>query len=174
MVPDKDDRLAEALALRKGGEAEAARQRLLALRSDFPDDAQIAMHTAWVHDALGLEDEAVPHYRAALALGLTGDELHDTLLGLGSTYRALGRDAESDRTLREALERFPDDPVLRVFHALTLYSLDQPREALRQVLHVLVASTADEGIRGYRHALEFYADDLDRSWLAPPRGSAPA
>ena len=168
MTPSKDERLARAVELRRGGEQETARQLLLALRSEFPDDAQVAMHTAWVHDSLGLEEEAVPHYRAALALGLTGDDLHGSLLGLGSTYRALARDVESDQTLREALERFPDDPALRVFHALTLYSLGRPRDALRQVLHVLLDSTTDDRILRYRQALEFYADDLDRSWLRPP------
>jgi predicted Zn-dependent protease len=165
----KDERLAQAVALRKAGHHDAARRLLLALRSEFPDDAQVAMQTAWVHDSMGLEAEAVPHYVAALAGGLEGDDLRGTLLGLGSTYRALGRDDESDRTLRDAMARFPDDPALRVFHALTTYSLGQPREALRAVLRVLLESTADERILGYRRALEFYADDLDRGWLQPPR-----
>jgi len=168
MNASRDERLAQAIDLRRRGELEPARQLLLALRGEFPGDAQVAMQTAWVHDCMGLEDEAVPHYRAALAAGLEGDDLHGSLLGLGSTYRALGRDAESEQTLREAMQRFPDDRALRVFHALTTDSLGRSREAVRQLLHVLLESTSDEGILRYRGALAAYADDLDRSWLRPP------
>ena len=66
------------------------------------------------------------------------------------------------------MQRFPDDRALRVFHALTLDSLGRSREAVRQLLHVLLESTSDEGILRYRRALAEYADDLDRSWLRPP------
>jgi len=113
----------------------------------------------------GLRGDAVEHYRAAIAGDLGDDELRGALLGLGSTYRALGRDAESDRTLREGIERFPDFRPLRVFHALTAYSLGDAREAVRELIEALLESPADPDIHRYRRALAAYAEDLDRSWL---------
>jgi len=110
MAASRDERLARAVELREGGELESARELLLQLRSEFADDAQVAVQTAWVHDSIGLEDEAVEHYEAAIAGDLTEDELRGALLGLGSTYRTLGRDADSDRILREGIERSPTSP----------------------------------------------------------------
>ena len=95
-----EERLARAVALRDGGEPDRARELLLALRTEFPADPHIAVQTAWVHDSLGLEEEAVAHYRAALAGDLADEELRGAFLGLGSTLRALGRDAEADEVFR--------------------------------------------------------------------------
>lgn len=135
------------------------------LRAELPDDAQIAVRTAWVHDSLGHEEEAVAHYEAAIAADLSDDELRAALLGLGSTYRALGRDADSERIFRQGVERFPDFRPLRVFRALTAYNRGEHREAVRQLLHVLLEATSDPTILRYRRSLAAYADDLDRSWL---------
>ncbi len=161
-----EERLARAAELREHGELEQARQLLLELRAEFPADAQVAVQTAWVHDSMGLEDDAVLHYEAAIAGDLSDDELRGALLGLGSTYRALGRDAESDRTFRHGIERFPDFRPLRVFHALTQYNLGHPREAVEELLKLLLETTSDPQIERYRRSLTAYADDLDRSWLA--------
>ena len=165
MAASRDERLARAVELREGGELESARELLLQLRSEFADDAQVAVQTAWVHDSIGLEDEAVEHYEAAIAGDLTDEELRGALLGLGSTYRTLGRDVDSDRVLRKGIERFPDFPALRAFHAMTLYNLGRPRDAIEQLLKLLVETADEPSIRRYRRALSGYAEDLDRSWL---------
>jgi predicted Zn-dependent protease len=162
----RDQRLVRATELRRRGQLDEARTLLLALRAEAPDDAQVAVETAWVHDGLGLEEEAVAHYEAALAGQLSDDERRDALLGLGSTLRALGRDAESQERLREGIERYPDFRPLRVFQALTAYSLGQPGEAVQELIEVLLETSSDEQILAYRRALEAYANDLDRSWLS--------
>lgn len=165
-MSSSDERLARAVELRESGDLERARQLLLELRSELPEDAQVAVQTAWVHDSMGFEEEAVEHYRAAIAGGLSDEELRGALLGLGSTYRALGRDAESDETFRDGIERFPDFAALRVFRAMTQYNLGHAREAVRELIHVLLETSSDPSIERYRRSLAAYADDLDRSWLA--------
>jgi tetratricopeptide (TPR) repeat protein len=160
-----DDRLARAVRLREQGELEEARQLLLDLRAERPDDPKVAVQTAWVHDSMGLEEEAVEHYEAALAGDLTEEEARGAYLGLGSTLRTLGRDEDSDRIFREGIERFPDFPALRAFRAMTLYNLDRPREAVQLLLEVLLETADEPSIERYRRALTAYAEDLDRSWL---------
>ena len=161
-----DERLARAVALRESGELEQARGLLLELRAELPDDPQVAVETAWIHDSLGYEEEAVEHYEAAVAGDLSEDDLRAAFLGLGSTYRTLGRDADSERVFRQGIERFPDFGPLRVFHAMLLYNLDRPRDAVRQLIEVLLEATDDPTIQRYRRSLSAYAEDLDRSWLA--------
>jgi predicted Zn-dependent protease len=166
MQSSRDERLEQAVELRESGELERARQLLLELRGEFPEDAQVAVQTAWVHDSIGLEQEAVEHYEAAIAGDLSDDELRGALLGLGSTYRTLGRDEDSDRIFRHGIERFPDFKALRAFRAMTLYNLGRPRDAIEQVLKLLLETTNDPSILRYQRSLGAYAEDLDRSWLS--------
>jgi tetratricopeptide (TPR) repeat protein len=160
-----DERLARAVELREAGELEQALPLLLALREEFPDDARVAVQTAWAHDSLGLEEEAAEHYEAAIRGDLSDDELRGLYLGLGSTYRTLGRDADSERIFRGGIERFPDFKPLRVFNAMLDYNLGRSREAVRALVEVLLEASDDPTIQRYRRSLGAYAEDLDRSWL---------
>lgn len=165
MTESTDERLARVVALREDGRLEEARQLLLELRRELPDDATVAVQTAWVHDSLGFEEEAVAHYEAAITGDLTDEELRAAFLGLGSTYRALGRDEDSDRTFEAGIERFPEFRPLRVFRALTAYNLGRPRDAVAELVKVLSETTSDPEILRYQRSLSAYAEDLDRSWL---------
>ncbi len=80
-----------------------------------------ALRRAWEHDSAGREEEAVVEYRAAFEAGVPDEELLGAMLGFGSTLRNVGELEESERVLREAVTRFPDDAALRVLsraHAL--------------------------------------------------------
>ena len=91
------DRLQEAIQLREEGRAkqdlailEQARTLLFELLAAYPDDAEINFQQAVAHDNSGFGREAIPFYEKALEHGLSGPDLERALLGLGSTYRALG------------------------------------------------------------------------------------
>lgn len=158
------DRLAEAVALRESGQVEEARRLLLQLRTRSPDDPAINLQCAWAHDKLGLEAEAVPFYEAALQLGLADDDLRHALLGLGSTYRTLGRYQDALATLTRGVEAFPEDRSMQVFRAMALYNNGEPKEACQVLLQIVSDTTEDERIRSYRNAIDVYAADLDRTW----------
>ncbi|MFC9246285.1 tetratricopeptide repeat protein [Streptomyces sp. NPDC057136] len=161
---DKDELLAEAVRLRVEGHPEQARERLLALTAQFPDAADVAYQTAWVHDVLGLETEAVPYYERGLQLpGLTEEERRGALLGLGSTYRVLGRYGQAVETLRRGVSEFPDDGALRSFLAMALYNIGEHHEAMKILLRVVATTSTDPYVARYRPAIEHYAKDLDES-----------
>ncbi|MEU1117922.1 MULTISPECIES: tetratricopeptide repeat protein [unclassified Streptomyces] len=159
---DRDRLLAEAVRLREAGRREEAKERLVALSGAFPDDAEVAYQTAWVHDTLGLEAEAVPHYERALNQpGLSTTDRRGALLGLGSTYRILGRYEEAVATLGGAAAEFPEDGALRTFLAMSLYNVGRTHDAMEMLLTLLAATSSDPEITGYRPAIEEYAKDLD-------------
>ncbi|MFD3530664.1 tetratricopeptide repeat protein [Streptomyces sp. NPDC058664] len=164
MKPDeeKNGLLAEAVALREQGRREEARERLVALAAQHPDDAGIAYQTAWAHDVLGLEAAAVPYYERALAgTGLGPEDRRGALLGLGSTYRVLGRHEEAVALLTDAVEEYPEDGSLRAFLAMGLYNTGRHHESVRLLLRLLAATSEDPSVRAYRRAIEHYAEDLD-------------
>ncbi len=146
----------QAVSLREAGDVEGIKH----LFRVHPEDARIAYQVAWTHDKLGLEAEAVQYYQAALQLGLPPDEEPGAFLGLGSTLRCLNRLRESLETLDAGLEVYPQDRALKVFRALTLYSLGRHEECTSALLHQLAETTQDERIRAYGRALSYYADNL--------------
>ena len=157
----RDQALAQAVRLREGGELQPARTRLLALGQEWPEDAEIAYQTAWVHDRLGLEAEAVPYYEHALTSGLASEHRIGAYVGLGSTYRVLGRYEQARLTLQRGLAEFPGNAALRTFLAMTLYNLGAAHDGLGLALTVLAETSGDPDVQRYRPAIEYYAGDLD-------------
>ena len=158
----RQERLSRAIQLRARGEVEQARELLLELSAEYPSDAEVAYQTAWAHDKLGLETEAVPFYERALAGdGLSGVDRRGAFLGLGSTYRVLGRYEEAVRVLDRGVAEFPDDAGLQTFLAMALYNTGRSRESVSLLLKLLATTSDAETIRLYRRAISFYADDLD-------------
>lgn len=158
---EKKDQLAATDRLRQEGRAGEARERLLALTAEFPDDAEVAYRTAWVHDVLGLETEAVAYYERSLTgTGLGSEDRRGALLGLGSTYRVLGRYGQAVETLRRGVEEFPDDGALQTFLAMALFNTEEHHEAMRLLLRVVASTSEDRHVQQYRPAIEHYAKDL--------------
>jgi tetratricopeptide (TPR) repeat protein len=158
------DELERAIYLRENGRAEEARELLLEFVAEKPDDPQINYQCAWVHDLLGREHEAVPFHERAIEGGLTGEDLEGAMLGLGSTYRALGEYQRAVEALRGGTTRFPKNRAIQVFLAMALYNAGECREAVELLLRNLAETTGDEGISAYNRAILFYAGRLDDTW----------
>ncbi|WP_405392931.1 tetratricopeptide repeat protein [Streptomyces sp. NBC_01102] len=159
----KDELLAEAVRLREGGHPEQAREHLLALTATFPDAVDVAYQTAWVHDVLGLEAEAVPYYERCLqGDGLREEDRRGALLGLGSTYRVLGRFGQAVETLRLGVAEFPDDGALRTFLSMALFNTGEHHEAMQILLNLVAETSGSPHVQRYRPAIEYYAADLTR------------
>ena len=156
--------LIDADRLRAKDRHEEARKLLIQLASEFPTNPVVQYKTACIYDFLGLEREAIPYYHAAIENDLPGDDLRGAYLGLGSTYRTLGKYEESKKILLEGISHFPDSNEMKVFLAMTLYNLDENHEAVSSLLKVIVETTSEEKIKNYERAIRFYADDLNKKW----------
>ena len=150
--------------LRQAKQYQAAKAFVASYLKQLPDDPMIHYQMAWCHDNLGEEAAAVPHYVAAIKLGLAAPDLQEAYVGLGSTYRALGRYDDAYRTLTEGLVHFPQHAVLQTFLALTLHNLDRSAEAIERLIGTLVDTTGNPEIHAYARALRFYASRVDETW----------
>ena len=158
------ERLFSAIQLREAQKQEEARELLLELHAEFPNDPQVNYHCAWIHDLLGLEREAIPFYEKAVREGLSGDELKGALLGMGSTYRCIGKYQKAKETFQRALELFPERNEYKVFLAMTYYNLGEYAKGMELLLNSLAETSKDEGVIRYQRAIRFYADKLDETW----------
>jgi tetratricopeptide (TPR) repeat protein len=156
--------LEQAVALRKQGELEQARAMLVELAHQEPNNASVQYECAGIHDRMGLEADAVPYYRQAMVLGLSGDDLLGAYTCLGSTLRTLGRYAEALEVLQAGKAHFPSDRGIDPFLAMTLYNIGQPHQAMRLLLNTLLDTTSDATIRAYERALRTYAQDIEKTW----------
>jgi len=158
------EKLTSAVQLRETGKHDEARALLREIHSEFPNDAQVNLQYAWIHDLLGLEREAIPFYESAVKFGVSGDDLQSALLGMGSTYRCIGEYQKATETFLSALELFPGKHEFKVFLAMTYYNLKEHSKAMELLLINLVETSKDEGILSYERAIRFYADKLDETW----------
>jgi predicted Zn-dependent protease len=161
---DKEKRLNEAVRMRLDGKLPQACALLLGLVAEFPDDAVVNYQTAWIHDRLGLEKDAVKYYERALERGLKGDDRAGAFLGLGSTLRGLGQYPKALAVLDTGAKEFPEHRPLRVFRAMALYNGKRAKESVGELLKLLAETSADPEILAFKRAILFYAEDLDRVW----------
>jgi len=158
------EKLASAIHLRESENHEEARQLLLELHAKFPDDPQVNYQCAWIHDLLGLERDAIPFYEKAVHTGLTGNDLKNALLGMGSTYRCIGEYQRSIEIFQHALTLFPHSHEFNVFLGMAYYNIHEYSKAMELLLNSLAYTSSDEGILRYQRAIRFYSDKLDQTW----------
>ena len=156
--------LKDADKLRAKDRHDEARYLLVQLAGEYPANPIVQYKTACVYDFLGLEQEAVPYYHAAIENDLPGADLRAAYLGLGSTYRILGKYAESKKILLEGLQVFPEAQEMKTFLAMTLYNLGEHHEAVSSLLKLVMDTTDNADIKNYERAIRFYANDLDKTW----------
>ncbi|WP_127717028.1 tetratricopeptide repeat protein [Halobacteriovorax sp. HLS] len=158
------DILDKAIELRKSGNFEESLKLLIEELGNNSESALLNYHAAWACDCLGREKDAAPFYEKAIANGLSGNDLRDAYLGLGSTYRCVGKYEESLALFEKAIMSFPNDKELVVFRTLTLYNLGKHEESFSTLLNLLADTTNDEGIKGYASVLKNYSKCLSKIW----------
>lgn len=127
-----------------------------ALASERPEgDAAALFELGGVHDALGLEDQAIPFYRQAIEAGLEGERATRVFIQLASTLRNVGASAEAVSMLESMPAAGDDEAPRQAFLALALYDEGRYGDALRTALHALIPT-----LDGYGRALTEYAEDL--------------
>ena len=156
-----DDAIERAIALRDDARPEEARAALEGLLAEHEGHARLRYQLAWTCDVLGAESDAVPHYERALELGLEGEDRLGAFLGLGSTYRTLGRYDDAVRTLTLAREAFPAARELDAFLAMAHHNRGEHGRAMELLLQLVADTSEHAGVRQYRRAIAFYADRLD-------------
>lgn len=97
-----------------------------------------------------LRKNAAQYYEKAISIGLPDEELKGAYLGLGSTYRTLGKYDDSKKVLEERLVKFPQDEAMKVFYAMTLYNLKEYSKAMEILLSSVADTSSDENINKYK------------------------
>ncbi|WP_080848064.1 tetratricopeptide repeat protein [Cytobacillus gottheilii] len=85
-------------------------------------------------------------------------------LDKGESYKDKGKGEKSEKTFQKGIDLFPNNKAIQVFYAMTLYNVKQHEKSMELLLKVLIHTTNDEEILGYKKAIAFYADKLDEVW----------
>ena len=152
-------KLAAAINLRESEKHEGARELLLELQAEFPEDPQVnygsLLPGAGIHDLLGREREAIPFDEKAIQSGLNGRDLKSALIGTGSPYRCIGEYQKSIDPFQQARTLLSNAHEFNVFLAITYYNIGEHSKAMELLLDSLVNTTKDEGILPYQRAIRF-------------------
>lgn len=137
-------------------DADAVLAGMRALVAERPvGDAAALLEWAGAHDSVGLEAQAVPLYREAMAAGLDPERQARAVVQLASSLRNVGEPQEAVELLRTAPAHPSVGAAREAFLALALYDAGQPGEALQVALRALTPT-----LPGYRRALDHYASAL--------------
>lgn len=158
------DKLKHAVSLREGKNFIDSNKLMLELVTTYPEDAYINYQCAWSFDSLGEEAAAVPYYEKAINGNLDPLDLENAYLGLGSTYRTIGKFEKSEETFLKGISLFPNNQALQVFYAMTLYNLAEHQHAMSILLEIITKTPTDSSVLMYQEAINFYADKLDKTW----------
>jgi len=154
----------QAINLRESGKVDEALLIIMELIRQHPHRGDLNYQAAWCNDLLGNEHEAIPFYLRAIESGLVDDDLKGAYLGLGSTYRAIGKYEEARRTFEIAIDLFPKNNEFYVFKAMTLYNLEEYGDAFKILLRTIADFPGDENLEKYKRAIYFYSDKLEETW----------
>ncbi len=157
----RESRLGRAVELRDQGDLNGSCTMMKEIVHDFPDDPEICFQAAWSHDKAGLEEEASVFYEHALRTpGLAPADRQEALLGLGSSYRLMGRLQDAVRVLQEGMDEFPENTAIRVFMAIAYHAAGQHGQATGMFLDLLAETSADPMIMDYRRPIREYAKEF--------------
>jgi hypothetical protein len=155
---DWERRLADLWASIDGHTDAAFVDRVRALTGELPAGSPVAaFERACAFDSTGHSDQAVPLYRQALELGLTGLRRRRAVIQMASSLRNLGRAAESVDLLTAERAAASDelDDAVSGFLALALVDTGREREAVTLALTALATH-----LPRYQRSLANYAADL--------------
>ena len=158
-------KLLKAIELRNQKNYVDSESMLIELVNNYPKNAQVYYHYAWLCDTMEREIEARRKYERALKLGLSGEDLKGCYLGLGSTYRCIGMYEKSIALFDKAIKEFPLNNEYKVFKAMTLYNVENHQEAMSLLLDVVAKTSTDKGIQKYQKTIEYYSDKLEKTNL---------
>lgn len=160
----KDKEIARARDLRDKDQLEESQVVLLDLLDKYPEDPLVLYEVGGSFDVMGEERDAISYYEEAIEAGLSGEDLQECLICLGSCRRVIGEFEESVEALETAVSQFPDNKSGHVFLALAYYANDQKEEAMQTLLDALLQTTTNEDILAYADVFEFYKDNLEEVW----------
>jgi tetratricopeptide (TPR) repeat protein len=122
-----------------------------------PGSARAAFERACAFDSTGHPDRAVPLYREALEIGLTGENRRRAVIQLSSSLRNLGRPQESVALLTAELDAGSDhlDDAVRAVLALALTDVGREREAVALAVGALAPH-----LPRYQRSMAAYARQL--------------
>ena len=158
------DALRQAVRYRELGKHDTAIEILRSILEDDPDHADANYQMAWNCDILERERAAIDYYIRAIDGGLSVEDRRDALLGLGSTYRAIGEYANAVQTFRKASREFPDAPEFAVFLSMALYNTGDYQESVSTLLKLVAETSSSPAIQKYQRAILYYHDKLDATW----------
>ncbi|WP_280889222.1 tetratricopeptide repeat protein [Streptomyces sp. LBL] len=142
-------------------DAEDFRALIDALVAELPSDSPLSpFEQACAWDSTGHSDRAVPLYREALTLGLSGYQGRRAKIQLSSSLRNIGQPEEGVKLLTPELDAPSDelDDAVRATLALCLSGLGRDREGLSLVLGALAPH-----LPRYQRSMAAYA----RALVAP-------
>ena len=134
------------LKLKAGGKLEAAIEHFRQLQATYPKNARIMYELAACWSAFSVPEQALPLYRALLALprgqGLPPRDQPRLMTRLGATLSQLGEDEEALSIFNQGVTQHPSYRPLRAFRIYARAKAGDQSEAIVDAMDLMLESLA--------------------------------
>jgi tetratricopeptide (TPR) repeat protein len=145
-------------AWKQKGNPEAMLKKFREVFKDYRGNVLYLVEYANALDFMGKEAEAIPIYKMAIRLGLTGKMKTRAEIQLGSSLSVTGEN-ESAIDLLSKMNRGTGDPAALAFLCIALFRSGEIKRSLKTALSFIL--TANQGlIREYQRAISLYIDEI--------------
>lgn len=131
-----------------------------ALVDGHPNDGRLLYELGTALHRAGDEAAAIGRYEQALDAGLREPHRHRAQLELASALRAVGQPEQARGLLDEVLAARPSNTAALTLHAIVRADLGQERQAVADLVRLVLEATTDPETQSYRRALLAYAAGL--------------
>lgn len=154
-------KMQHARSLIEKGENQAGLVLFKDLSHRFPEESQVWLNYALSLDRLAMETEATPNYLKALELGLNNNDQRVALICLASSYRNVKQINQAMKTIKTAIQKYPEDIAVNCFYGLVLLDAGRPDQAVKLLGETLIRETNPSRFNGFLEALQNKFHDLD-------------
>ncbi len=134
------------LRLKQGSNLRGAIEHFKQLHATYPDHARIMFELAACWRAFSVPEQALPIYRALLAMPksqrLPPKDMPRLYTQLGATLLDMGESAESLAIIEAGLRLYPSYRSLRAWRIFALQAGGEPQSALQDALELMLESLA--------------------------------
>ena len=146
-------RLQQAIELRREGSILAS---TILLESIEEKDGRIYFECAWNYSIQANERQAIDYYKQAIAQKLSLDLRRKAYMDLGCNYLALHKYKQAENILDKGIGEFADSEAFRAMLAVAQYKLGNSRQAIVDLMQLLLEPSPSKEVAKYRTELMHY------------------
>ncbi|MEK5070985.1 tetratricopeptide repeat protein [Sporosarcina sp. FSL K6-1508] len=147
------ERLQQAIEMRREGDIAGSTALLESIELK---DSRIYFECAWNYSIQAHAQQAIDNYKQAIEQGLSKELLKKAYMDLACNYFELHQYKQAERILDKGICEYGDSEAFRAMSTIAHYKLGNPKQAIVDLMQLLLDPKPSKEIAKYRKELMHY------------------